>query len=137
MRGLRSIIHIMKDWIKDEKNIYTWMPTLIWAVIILFFSILPFPENIPVTVGSFDKMAHFFEYTLLGVLIVRAMYRSGILLKLKSILFALILSSVYGIVMELLQFFASGREPSVYDVVANISGAVFGLIIGRILLWQK
>lgn len=127
----------MKDWIKDEKNIYTWMPTLIWAVIILFFSILPFPENIPVTVGSFDKMAHFFEYTLLGVLIVRAMYRSGILLKLKSILFALILSSVYGIVMELLQFFASGREPSVYDVVANISGAVFGLIIGRILLWQK
>ncbi len=127
----------MKDWIKDEKNIYTWMPTLIWAVIILFFSILPFPKNIPVTVGSFDKMAHFFEYTLLGVLIVRAMYRSNVALKLKSLLFALILSSVYGIVMELLQFYASGREPSVYDAVANISGTVFGLIIGRILLWQK
>ena len=130
-------MHTMRKWLKDDKNIYTWMPTLIWAVIILFFSILPFPKNIPVTVGSFDKMAHFFEYTLLGVLIVRAMYRSNVALKLKSLLFALILSSVYGIVMELLQFYASGREPSVYDAVANISGTVFGLIIGRILLWQK
>lgn len=127
----------MKNWLMEDKYISAWTPTLMWAVVILVFSILPYKTHIPITVGHFDKMAHFFEYTVLAVLIARGLYGIGGDFTLRNLLLTLILGSGYGILMELVQHFVPGRDASAGDVAANIAGIVFGIILGRILLWQK
>ncbi|MFH1552969.1 MAG: VanZ family protein, partial [Candidatus Omnitrophota bacterium] len=88
----------------------------------------------PLAIGYFDKVAHFFEYAFLAALIVRSMRRTGRLSGMKISLFTLILSGGYGIVMELLQRFVPGRDASLYDVVANAAGTIFGIILGILLL---
>ncbi len=67
----------------------------------------------------------------------RAIYRVEGFSPLKNHLFTLILGSGYGIVMELMQRFIPGREASAGDVAANITGVVFGILLGRMMLWRK
>ena len=127
----------MLSWLKEDKYFFAWVPTLIWGTVILIFSILPFKAGLPLTVGYFDKMAHFFEYTLLGVLVLRGIYRTGRDLGLENILLTLILAGGYGILMELVQRLVPGRQASMGDVAANVAGIVFGIVLGKILIWQK
>ncbi|MFC1480159.1 VanZ family protein [Candidatus Omnitrophota bacterium] len=124
----------MANRIKQERSIFAWTPTFIWASIILIFAVLPCKVCPPLAVGYFDKVAHFCEYAFLAVLIVRNMCRMGSLSVMKISLFTLILSGGYGIVMELIQQFVPGRDASLYDVVANAAGTIFGIILGILLL---
>jgi len=124
-------------WIKEDKRIYDWMPALIWGMVVLFFTALPYSGVPQLTVGYFDKIAHFMEYTLFSVLILRGAFRSGANPTPKVLLFALIFSVSYGIVMELLQLYIPGRTASFADGVANLAGSVFGLLLGKVILWQK
>ncbi len=127
----------MLSWVKDDRHVFAWAPTLIWCVIILFFAILPYRLHPPLTLGYFDKMAHFFEYTVLAVLIGKGLYGTGRGFSSRSILLTLILGSGYGILMELIQRFVPGRSAAVGDVLANVAGMVFGIILARLVLWRK
>lgn len=127
----------MLSWVKDDRHVFAWVPTLIWCVIILFFSILPYRLHPPLTLGHFDKMVHFFEYTVLAVLIGRGLYSTGRSLSTGHILLILMLGSGYGILMELVQRFVPGRSAALGDVMANVAGMVFGIILARLVLWQK
>ncbi|MCK5450403.1 MAG: VanZ family protein [Candidatus Omnitrophica bacterium] len=125
------------DWIKSDKPIFNWVPTLIWIAVISLFSTLPLEPQFPLTVGYFDKLAHFFEYTILSILISRAFYRQNRNCVYRSLLFTLILSGGYGIVMELIQLYVPGREASSIDVIFNFIGALTGVILSKVVLWQK
>lgn len=127
----------MLSWVKQDNNMFAWIPAVLWASLILVFTVLPYNITPTLTIGHFDKMAHFFEFSVLSLLIVRASYRVKVASFYKIILFALILGSVYGIVMELSQRFVPGRVSSIYDVYANITGTIFGIILGWLLLWRK
>jgi len=128
---------MITEWLKQEKNFFAWMPTIIWGTMVLLFSVLPMKSGLPLTVGYFDKMAHFFEYTLLSFLVLRGIYRTGGGLTLQNMLLILILAGGYGILMELVQQFVPGRQASVADVIANVAGIVFGIILGRVIIWQR
>ena len=127
----------MFNWIKEENHFFAWIPTLMWGTMILFFSILPYHLNPPLTVGYFDKMVHFFEYAVLGVLVGKGLYSTGKRFSAGNIVLILIITSGYGILMELVQSFVPGRCPSPGDVLANIAGVVFGIVLGKVVLWQK
>jgi VanZ family protein len=127
----------MFDWLKKENEFFAWVPTLMWGTLILVFSVLPYRMLPSITVGYFDKMAHFFEYTILAVLIGRGLYSTGKEFSTKNILLTLILGGVYGILMELVQRFIPGRDASPGDIAANMAGIVFGILIGKLVLWQK
>lgn len=127
----------MFNWLKKENEFFAWVPTLMWGTLILLFSVLPYRMLPSITVGYFDKMAHFFEYTILAVLIGRGLYSTGKEFSTRNILLTLILGGVYGILMELVQRFVPGRDASPGDIAANMAGIVFGILIGKLVLWQK
>ncbi len=127
----------MFNWIKQDKSIFVWMPTIVWLSVILVFAVLPCKTGSPLTVGYFDKIAHFFEFAILAVLMVRSLRFATSFSVTKSSLFTLISGGGYGIVVELLQLYIPGRNACQGDITANIVGLVFGVILGEFVLWRK
>ena len=126
----------MKNWLKEDRAVYAWVPAFIWGGIVFFFSVLPYKGVSPL-VSPFDKMLHFFEYTLLAFLIIRGYFKITELGYGKSVLFTLIIGGGYGILLELIQQYVPGRDANVWDAAANIAGVAFGILIGKVIIWQK
>lgn len=68
-----------------------------------------------------DKIAHFLAYGALGFTAFPARGRA-----LKSNFVVPVALPVYGMMLELVQGIGGVREPSIWDAVANASGAFFG-----------
>ncbi len=80
------------------------------------------------------KFSHFFEYLVLGMLVVNALIQSflksakvGTLIK--YIMVALLFCVLYSVSDELHQSFVSGRGPAVRDVLIDSLGAVMGVVL--------
>ena len=82
--------------------------------------------------GSLSKLAHFLVFMLIGVIIGQAFRRIGLFYG-----FALI--AVFAVVTESLQTLVYGRSTSLRDVYVDISGGLFGLVVGVgcVLLLEK
>ena len=77
-----------------------------------------------------DKVGHFIAYfTLMFVMGL------GFWKKKKELLMAFVTSAIYGVLMEIGQYFVPGRSFSFLDMLANASGAL--LAIGFLLLFGK
>lgn len=76
--------------------------------------------------GSFDKVAHFTAYFIMALLGLIAFKSS----KSKAPLILFCLS--VGVVLELLQYFVSGRAPSLADATANFAGVFAGVLLARL-----
>jgi VanZ family protein len=77
----------------------------------------------------FDKFIHFFEYLILGFLLINALKNDSIDKKKwnYSILFLLL----FPIIDETLQYFTPRRIPSILDGIADILGGVSGAYIRK------
>lgn len=106
-----------------------WSPPILWSLIIFSFSSLQVGSSSEIYWKDFlvKKMAHLIEYAILAVLLYRAMINSNIN-KNKSIIFSLILASIYGLTDEFHQSFTPGREPRIRDVIIDTIGAGIGSI---------
>jgi len=109
-------------------------------VLITLFSLFSFPGNGIagfITIPHSDKIVHFgfhFIIVILGTLFVKE--RSVLSFTVNRVIFNLFLFSfIYGVVIELLQYIMPyGRAAEIWDVLANLSGAVFGgLLIKKYL----
>ena len=94
--------------------------------LITLLSLLP-PKS-TINLGNQDKISHYIAYFFLSI---NALLISQNRKKIITIL--LIIS--YGIILECLQSFVPGRFPSYNDVIANLLGALSGLVI--ILIGSK
>ncbi|MBL4862341.1 MAG: VanZ family protein [Crocinitomicaceae bacterium] len=76
-----------------------------------------------ISVGN-DKLGHFIAYTVLMTTI-------GLLTlpKMKSFRKGIIAALFYGALMEVGQYFVPGRFTSGYDMVANATGVLIGILI--------
>ena len=74
------------------------------------------------------KSAHFIEYAILGILLLRAL-RASYPAAPRQFLLALMLCALYAATDEFHQLFVKGRESSVHDVLIDTCGATFGLTI--------
>ena len=99
----------------------TWLPVLVWAVVIFAFSSVP---NLGTGLGGWDlvlrKLAHTAEYAILGALLVRATGRSWL---------ALGLGVLYATSDELHQVFVRGRHGSPVDVAIDAVGLACGIVL--------
>lgn len=94
------------------------------GVVDFALNIIPVPETYEKEFHVFvRKSAHFFAYALLAMLIYYA-YRGN-----HRIFFTLMISLLYAISDELHQLFIPGRSAEVRDVLIDICGAAFGLLI--------
>jgi len=108
-------------------------PAIGWGVVILVLSIQPgidLPESW-LDFIAFDKLGHAGVYGLLTYLLLKGFAKEA---KTgffgNSFLTALFISSVYGILLEFVQYaFFPGRFFELYDIIANIIGSLIGLYI--------
>jgi VanZ family protein len=101
-----------------------WIPVILWAVLIFYFS----SEALPATSRFYwkdfvvKKTAHVVEYFVFAALLYRAMVNSG-LNKKKSGIYTVIFCIAYALTDEYHQSFTPGREPKLRDVVFDTIGA--------------
>ncbi len=103
-------------------------------VIITLFSLFSFPgEDMGfINIPYLDKIAHFTFHCIILVLgtLFRRERRPNHFVKNKAILGMFLFSVAYGIVIETLQFtMPFGRAAEIWDILANLSGALFGVLL--------
>ncbi|PKQ44470.1 teicoplanin resistance protein VanZ [Confluentibacter flavum] len=73
-----------------------------------------------------DKIFHSLSYAVLAFLWFYTFFFQFKISKTKAILFASVISIIFGIIIEVLQgVFTSTRQADVYDVLANSLGVLF------------
>lgn len=93
----------------------------ILAAIIKFFARSPLAAWF-----GFDKVEHFLEYALLGLLVARAMRILSGAGAGRVILVTTLLGAAFGATDELHQFFVPGRDSSIFDLIADTLGSAAG-----------
>lgn len=104
----------------------------VWAIIVFITCAIPGDQLVPPPIPHFDKYFHFFMYCLLQVLLSRGFYRQTNFPRLtgSAILYAGIISFVYGVIIEILQGLVfSQRSFDVEDIAANTGGIIAGSFI--------
>ena len=109
--------------------VWYWLPVLVYITIIIVLSAQPGLKP-PVNFINADKYYHVVEYGGLGVLLVRAMrVTARARWPLYASLMALSLGTAIGAADEIFQSFVPGRESSIFDVLADVSGLVLAQIV--------
>jgi VanZ family protein len=132
-----------------------WIPVVAWMLLIFVSSgdlmsaehtsrfLVPFllwlkPDSSLETVALIQfcvrKAAHLTEYAILALLLCRAVFRGTNLKWAMSTLFvsAWIVCVLVATGDEFHQSFIESREASLWDVMIDAGGAIFGLLIGRV-----
>jgi len=119
-----------------KKFLKYWLPVLIWAGVIFFFSNQSYLESPLPQVWDFAmrKTAHITEYFILTWLLLRALFASQtVSISRKKIIFlAIVLSIFYAVTDEFHQSFILGRNPALYDIGFDSFGAILGVLIYKV-----
>ncbi|MBD3333779.1 hypothetical protein GF356_13090 [candidate division GN15 bacterium] len=106
------------------------LPFIVYAVLVLGVSSLPNLKS-PDTGGlPFDKVAHVVEYAVFALLASRSMRRW---VTYRLLLWVFSLTVVFALIDEFHQKFIPGREFDPLDYVANVAGALLGLVLVLII----
>ncbi len=119
----------MKKYITQTETVNVRAAVICWLItagymgIIYFFSSRS-GSDLPMLPKYFDKIVHACVYIVLAYLFSVAFRKSGV----RKYLFAAALMSAtfYGITDEIHQLFVAGRDASVGDVIADLTGAFIG-----------
>lgn len=109
-----------------------WGPVAIYVLLIFYVSSMSNPPGVP-PIANFDKLIHFGEYGLLGLLLGRALGLARLKKRYWAI-FAVSLmigASVAG-ADEHYQGAVSGREKSLADFLADVLGLLAALTVLRV-----
>jgi VanZ family protein len=134
-----------------------WWPALVWAVVISLFSTGAFTEEhtssviIPIlhwllSKASYAtlfaihhyirKTAHFVEYFVFSLLVLRAIRAGRQDTRLTWALAAIIIVAAYAALDEFHQSFVPGRTPLITDVLLDTTGGTIAQIVAAfVLLW--
>ena len=106
-----------------------WTPVFAWALVILCLSSIP-GRNIPrVNIPHVDKLVHFSEYFILGLLTARAFLGTAANISLaKTIILSIIVISLYAAFDEWHQNFIPDRTCDIFDFSADFIGLSIGVI---------
>ena len=74
---------------------------------------------------QYDKVIHFFEYFIFGILCIKSIQT----LSQKTVLVLIPAGLLFGLMDEYLQSFISGRFSSGFDVLSDTLGFTVGLIL--------
>jgi len=114
---------------------------LLWAVFILILCGIP-GQHIPrlafIDWLRPDKIVHLFLFGVLSFLLIRAFQQqlSFLFLNHHPKIYSVVISSFYGIVIEVLQEYVFiNRSGEVFDAVADAVGALIGVLIFN--YWAK
>lgn len=112
------------------------MYLLIWLAFIAYASLSPADEIPKFKIQHFDKIVHFCLYFGFVFLLIPIVLNTKKIVK--SYVIAVVIAATSGIIFELLQYYmAIGRTASVYDELANATGALIGTLIYHLIIRKK
>lgn len=99
---------------------------VLWLIMLSIISIARTP-SVPIAAGlQIDKLAHFILYGVTALIFLRVL-RWNLDRKL-CMFFSFLLSSLFGLIIEILQSFTSYRSFELADILANTAGAAVFVI---------
>ncbi len=116
------------------KNFYRILPLILYLGLIFFISSRPNLKPPGVDFFLMDKMVHFVEYAILGVLLFDGIGRAIIRSNFGSFVFLLAVGSSVGALDEIFQSYIPGRMMSIFDYLADTIGVAAGLSLA--FLWN-
>jgi VanZ family protein len=114
-----------------------YIPWVFASIAIIYVS---HQETIEYLNGTFyfeDKILHFFAYMVYGITIQIALINSDNYKSKRFYLSVIIFGSLFGLSDEIHQYFVKGRSAEFLDLLADILGVIFSLILKNIILWLK
>jgi len=124
------------NWLRN------WLPSILWALQIFYFSSLPrgwYPkiDEQHFDTGYLQYLYHFGQFFCLSLLIYRAILRSSVSAKIATprshaVKHALLAIAIIAFVDELIQVPVPTRKFTVRDLMADVAGGGFGLLIVQI-----
>lgn len=105
---------------RRRTTVVRWTLVLVWMGVIFALSSIP-GSRVP---GRFGNAAHVLEYAVLGLLLVFALHRGRV--DLRVVALAVAIASLYGITDEIHQYFVPGRMPDPADWGRDTLGACAG-----------
>ncbi len=104
------------------------IPAYTWLVLIFIVSSIPHLKVTFVKILSMDKIAHFSEYFIFGLLFKNGLYREDNN-RVRNIMLVIAATTIFATLDEIHQMIVPGRTASVYDFIADfLGGAVFSQI---------
>jgi VanZ family protein len=108
------------------------MPLVMWLAAIFALSIYPSERPDPI-IPNADKLLHVIIYAITSLLIYTYLSKSdSAAVRERAITLSIIIASVYGLFMEIAQSQMSTRVFSLEDEVANVLGAIAGMVFLRL-----
>lgn len=112
-----------------------WRKVSAFAPPLAYMALISWVSSLPLTlpfagVPHRDKIVHVIEYGILGLLNARAL-RIGVpaLRASRALIGAAVLTAAFGYFDELHQAFVPGRDANVFDLLADVIGAVLGVAV--------
>ncbi|MDI6809497.1 MAG: VanZ family protein [Candidatus Eisenbacteria bacterium] len=122
-----------------QKFLRYWLPALIYITLIFSFSSIP-KLPIPAKIPHIDKVLHFLEYFVFGLILGRGVMNSFTLRgSLAACSVAVGLGALTGAGDEYFQRSVPGKVSSVYDFTADVVGLVVAqLVLIKVrAMWHK
>jgi len=117
------------NFIMVKKIFSLWMPVVVWAMVIFYFSSIPVAK----VTGSYwwdftlKKTAHLIEYFIFFILLYRAIKNSILSSQKMAFFLAMVILIAYAFSDEIHQSFTPGREPKIRDVIIDSLGGFIGI----------
>ena len=118
----------MKQLLSDSR--ITGLLTVSFIVLMIFGSSFE-GNSIPKSyIFTLDKLLHILEYYIFGTLLFFVFLSAS----KKPAIISLITGIFYSFIDELYQSTVKGRDSSILDIVADITGLILGLVFIKIIL---
>ncbi|MFY0592897.1 VanZ family protein [Roseivirga sp.] len=113
-----------KEWLR-------FTPSILWGMTVAILMLLPQDSFSESKFLSYDKLAHIGVFGLLSFLFLIGTQKNKYFLgsKMRKWVKPLIICILYSTILELLQNFSPGRAVDFYDFIANVVGAISGVIL--------
>ena len=110
----------------------TWGPVVGYCLLIFAGS----AQTTLTAPGGSDKVAHFIEYSVLGLLWARAARATWVTWTWRAVFIStIVFTGMYGVSDEMHQFYVPGRLSAVSDALADLCGGTLGGIIYLRWVW--
>ena len=119
-----------------KKNIYRWIPAILWGILLAFLSLMPGKQGDFFFFGipHIDKFAHFGMYAVWAFFVYYAWNGNSALNKVSIMWLTALIGALVGVLFEFGQDATRlGRSFEIMDMVANAIGALAGSYLSLLL----
>ena len=108
---------------------------LVWACVIMFLSVVGVETNANIEFKAMDKIIHLGIYLVLCEMLIVGFTKQYQIrtFKYQPVAWAIVISALFGICLEVVQYFLPYRSFDIYDMLANVIGTFCGWLVFMIV----